>query len=70
MHNTGLPWGLSGGESACQCRRCVFDPLSWKIPRAEEHLSLCTTTPESVLQGPGALVLHSKRSHHRETRLV
>ena len=22
----GLPWGLSGKESACQCRRCEFDP--------------------------------------------
>ena len=22
----GLPWWLSGKESACQCRRCAFDP--------------------------------------------
>ena len=27
-HNMGLPWGLSGEESTCQCRRCVFDPWS------------------------------------------
>ena len=28
----GLPWWLSGGESACQCRRCQFDPWVGKIP--------------------------------------
>ena len=28
----GLPWGLSGKESACQCRRCEFDPWIGKIP--------------------------------------
>ena len=66
MHNMGLPWGLSGEESACLCRRCAFNPWSWKMPRAEEQLSLCTATPEPVLQGPGALVLRSKRSHHSE----
>ena len=27
----GLPWWLSGKESACQCRRCEFDPWSGKI---------------------------------------
>ena len=28
----GLPWWLSGKESACQCRRCGFDPWVGKIP--------------------------------------
>ena len=28
----GLPWWLSGKESACQCRRCRFDPWAGKIP--------------------------------------
>ena len=28
----GLPGGLSGKESACQCRRCRFDPWVGKIP--------------------------------------
>ena len=28
----GLPWRLSGKESACQCRRCGFDPCVGKIP--------------------------------------
>ena len=28
----GLPWWLSGKESACQCRRYEFDPWVRKIP--------------------------------------
>jgi len=28
----GLFWWLSGEESACQCRRCGFDPWVRKIP--------------------------------------
>ena len=32
MFDIGLPWGLSGKEPACQCRRCVFDPWVGKIP--------------------------------------
>ena len=28
----GLPWWLSGKESACQCRRCEVDPWVGKIP--------------------------------------
>jgi len=27
-----VPWWLSGKESACQCRRCGFDPWVGKIP--------------------------------------
>ena len=51
----GLPWWLSGKESACQCRRHGFDPWSGKTPRAAEQLSLCAPTTESVLS--------DKRSH-------
>ena len=29
---SGLPRCLSGKESACQCRRCGFDPWVSKIP--------------------------------------
>ena len=29
---SGLPWWLSGKESACQCRRCGFNPWVRKIP--------------------------------------
>ena len=28
----GLPWWLGGKESACQCRRCRFNPWVRKIP--------------------------------------
>ena len=30
--NKGLPWWHSGKESACQCRRCGFNPWVRKIP--------------------------------------
>ena len=36
---TGLPWWLSGKESACQCRKHKFDPWSGKIPHASEQVS-------------------------------
>ena len=32
MKANWLPWLLSGKESACQCRRCGFDPWIKKIP--------------------------------------
>ena len=32
IQSIGLPWWLSGEESAYQCRICAFDPWSWKIP--------------------------------------
>ena len=38
----GLPWWLSGEESACQCRRHRFESWSGKIPHATEQLSLCS----------------------------
>ena len=50
----GLPWWLSGKESACQNKRHGFDPWSRKIPHAAEQLSLCFTTIEPVLWSPGA----------------
>ena len=31
-HAGRLPWWLSGKESACQCRRCGFDPWVRKMP--------------------------------------
>ena len=59
----GLPWRLSGKESACQCRRHRFDPWSWKIPHVAEQLGPCATTIE-----PGALEprLLSRRGHCSE----
>ena len=32
IHTRGLPRWLRGKESACQCRRCQFDPWVGKIP--------------------------------------
>ena len=49
----GLPWWLSGKESICQCRRHGSAPWSGKTPHATEELSLCTTSTEPVLWGPG-----------------
>ena len=45
----GLPWWLSGKESAYQCRRYGFDPLSRKLPHAEKQLSQRAATTEPVL---------------------
>ena len=53
-HYQGLPWWLSGKESACQCRRHVIDPWTGKIPHATEQLSPCTATAEPVLWSLGA----------------
>ena len=36
----GLPWWLSGQESACQRRRHEFNPWSGNIPHAADQLSL------------------------------
>ena len=46
----GHPWGLSGKESACQCRRHGFNLWPGKIPQAVGQLSPCakTTEPWSV----------------------
>ena len=39
-------------ESACQCRRCRFNPQSGKIPHAAEQLCPCTTTTEPRVLEP------------------
>ena len=39
INSVGLPWWLSGKESACQCRRLGFDPYSRKIQHAMVQLS-------------------------------
>ena len=71
----GLPWWLSGKESACQCREHGFNLWSRKIPHATEQLSLWpqllslsskaweTQLLKSVCLQP---VLCSKRSHFSE----
>ena len=44
----------SGKESACQCRRNQFNPLSGKIPHAMQRLSPSARTTAPVLQSTGA----------------
>ena len=44
-----LPWGLSGKESACQCRRHGLEPWSGRIPHAMGQISPWATTTEPVL---------------------
>ena len=77
---TGLPWWLSGKESACQCKRHGFDPWTRKIPRAMEQLSLCTAMVHVQIWGcaldlrscsygarvPRAYHAQQQRSHHSE----
>ena len=50
----GLPWYLSGKESACQCRKHEFNPRSGKIPQAAEQLGPGATAIEPVLWSLGA----------------
>ena len=57
----------SGGEeSACQCRRRVFNPWSRKMPRAVGLLSPWATAPDS-LQSLGAT---TPEPAHRESMLL
>ena len=45
----GLPWWLSGKETACQCRRQRSGPWSRKIPHPMEQQSLCSRAQELQL---------------------
>ena len=48
---TGLPWWLSGKESAYPCRRPGFNPWVWKIPwRREWWTTLLFLPGESYVQ--------------------
>ena len=51
----GLPWWLSGKESACQCRIHRFNPWSGKIPHAVEQLSPCSMPTCHNYRSPGTL---------------
>ena len=62
----GLPWCLSGKESAYQCRRLRFNPWSREIPRAAGQLSPCGTTTEA--QVPIARVPHPEKPLRWEDR--
>ena len=60
----GLPWWLSGKESACQRRRLRFDPWVRKIPWRRK----CQPTPVSLPEeshGQRSLTGYSPRAHKR-----
>jgi len=61
----GLPWGHSGKESTCQCKRCGFDPWVGKIPwRRKWQTTPVFLTGES--HGQRSLVDHSSWIHEVE----
>ena len=45
MNIFGLPWWLSGKESACQCRKLRFDSWVGKIPNGNTLQSSCLGNP-------------------------
>ena len=57
----GLPRRLSDKESACQCRRCRFDPWSRKTPHIAEQLSPGATATE--VWAPWSPCSAKRRSH-------
>ena len=63
--NWGLPSWHSGKESACQCRRCKFDPWSGKIPHAVKQLSLCATSIDPMFEIPWATTTEPAYRNYR-----
>ena len=52
-HITGLPWWLSGKESACQCRRHKFNPWVRKIPCWENSIETGILSRVRQITSPG-----------------
>ena len=61
-HPSGLPWWLSGRESACQCKRHGFNSWSGEIPHAVEQLIVHNYEP--VLWSPGLKLLSLRTTNH------
>ena len=64
---TGLPWWLSGKESACQCRRprrFGFDSWVWNIPWSREGQPAPVFLPGKS-HGPWSLMGHGPWGHER-----
>ena len=59
---SGLPWWLSGKESACQCRRHEFDPGVRKIPRRRKGQPTPVSLPGKS-HGQRSLVGYSPWGH-------
>ena len=58
IRHCGLPWRLSRKESACQCRRCGFDPWVRKIPWRTKWQPIPVFLPEKS-HGQRSLVGYS-----------
>ena len=61
----GLPWWLSGKESACKCRRCRFNPWVRKIPWKRRWQPTLVFLPGKS-HGQRSLVGHSPWGHKKE----
>ena len=64
IHIYGLPWWLSGKESAHQCRRHTFDPWVGKIPWRRKWQPTVVFLPGKSYE-QRSLVDCSPRSHKR-----
>ena len=60
----GLPWWLSGKESACQCRRHMFDSWVDKIPWGRKWQHTLVFLPGKA-HGQSSLVCYSPRGRER-----
>ena len=58
----GLPWWISGKESACQCRRCEFNPWFGKIFWRRKWQSTPIFLPRES-HGQRSLVSYSPLGH-------
>ena len=67
-HMPGLPWWLSGKESACQCRRHGFDPWVRKIPWKTKWQTTPVFLPGRS-HGQRSLVSYSPRGCESKTPL-
>ena len=61
---SSLPWWLSGKESACQLRRCGFNPWVGKIPWRRKWQPTPVFLPGKS-HGQGSLVGYSPQGHKR-----
>ena len=64
----GLPWCLRGKESACQCRRCGFDPWVGKIPWCRKWQPALVFLPGES-HGQGSLADFSRWGHKEMTMM-
>ena len=68
MCDLGLTWWLSGKSSACQCRRCIFDPWVEKIPWRRKWQLTSVLLPGKS-HGQRSLAGHSPWCSKSHTRL-